>query len=440
VVVRPDVVVPTDNGLCPSGATRSCYTGLLTTRGVGACRDGSQTCVAGAWGACTGQVLPAIETCGNLIDDNCSGDADEGCMPTSTGPQVSALTAGNVHACVTESSGQTSCWGGNPFGQLTSLMPAGTSRPTRAPALDGVQLASNENYLCLRRADGSVACTGNNANGQLGDGTNTNRSTPVEVTAARGATWIGAGYYHACAVVAGTVRCWGRNESRQCGVATTTLCGSNPCARPAVTVPGITDAVQVAAGLSHTCALLRDGTVRCWGDNSSGQIGNGTSGSADLGVTEVPGLRDVVQLASGNANTCAVLRDGTVRCWGGNTFGMFLDTGMQRTTPTAIPGLTGVAQLAMSVYHACARLTAGGLRCWGYNSYGQVGDGTTATPRTTLVTPVGLPPVADVAVGYWLTCARTADRAVWCWGWNLSGGVGDGTSGNTRATPVRILP
>ena len=62
------------------------------------------------------------------------------------------------------------------------------------------------------------------------------------------------------------------------------------------------------------------------------------------------------------------------------------------------------------------------------------------TFRTTLVTPTGLPPVADVAVGYWLTCARTADRAVWCWGWNLSGGVGDGTTGGTRAAPVRILP
>ena len=104
-----------------------------------------------------------------------------------------------------------------------------------------------------------------------------------------------------------------------------------------------------------------------------------------------------------------------------------------------MPGLGGVVQLVSGVQHLCARLTAGALRCWGYNFYGQTGDGTMATPRITLSTPVGLPPIADVAAGYWNTCARTASGDVWCWGWNLSGEVGDGTT-TTRYAPVRVVP
>jgi alpha-tubulin suppressor-like RCC1 family protein len=284
-----------------------------------------------------------------------------------------------------------------------------------------------------------VGCTGYNLYGELGEGTTTNRAAPVTVAGAQGATRITAGYDHACAVVAGGVRCWGRNEHLQLGASTTATCGSSRCSTSPVTVPGVTDAVQVVAGLAYSCALLRDGTVRCWGDNASGQMGIGTMGGGDRGVTAVPGLSDVVQRAGGYQQVCAVLRDGTVRCWGGNSYGNLLDTGAGRPSPTPLPGLTGVAQLAMSVYHACARLNDGALRCWGYNNFRQIGDGTT-TPRAVLTTPTGLPAVADVAVGYWLTCARTASRQVWCWGWNLSGGVGDGTSGGNRTTPVRTAP
>lgn len=425
---------------CTAASARACYSGTPATAAVGVCHGGTQSCVAGVWSACTGEVLPAAsEVCGNGADDNCNGSVDEGCSAPTPAPHASSLSLGNVHACVTTESHQTSCWGGNPYGQIGLIAATGVTRPTRAAALDAVQLASNENFMCLRRADGSVACTGINNYGQLGDGTTENRMVPSTVSAAAGATWIAAGYYHACAVVSGTVRCWGRNDTLQLGATTTTTCSGTPCSNVPVLVSGITNAVQVVGGLGYSCALVRDGTVRCWGDNTFGQMGIGATGGGNRGVTVVPGLSNVVQLAGGHQHVCAVLRDGTVRCWGSNTFGQFLDTSGTRPSPTAIPGLSGVVQLASSVNTQCARLTDNTLRCWGYNFYGQTGDGTTSTPRLTLATPMGLPPVADVAVGYWNTCARTASHDVWCWGWNLSGEVGDGTV-MSRNAPVRVIP
>jgi alpha-tubulin suppressor-like RCC1 family protein len=197
--------------------------------------------------------------------------------------------------------------------------------------------------------------------------------------------------------------------------------------------------VQVVVGRAYSCALMRDSTVRCWGDNAVGQLGIGTRVDGDHGVTTVPGLSGVIQLAGGYDQVCAVMRDGTVQCWGSNNYRFFLELNGPRLSPTTLPGLAGVVQLAMSINHACARLNDGSLRCWARNNFGQVGDGTISSSAA-LATPAGLPPVVDVSVGSWLTCARSASRSVWCWGWNLSGGVGDGTRDNTRTTPVRIIP
>ncbi len=235
---------------------------------------------------------------------------------------------------------------------------------------------------------------------------------------------------HTCARLGdGSVRCWGYNSRGQLGDGTMTN-------RPNPTlVPGLTGVIELAAGY-HTCARLGDGSVRCWGNNQWGQLGDGTTTNRP-NPTLVPGLTGVIELTPGNVHTCARLGDGSVRCWGNNQWGQLGDgTTTNRPNPTLVPGLTGVVELAAVGSHTCARLGDGSVRCWGNNSYGQLGDGTTTNrPNPTLVP--GLTGVVELAAGNYHTCARLGDGSVRCWGNNSYGQLGDGTTTN-RPSPTLV--
>src|SRR5438876_1878896 len=194
-------------------------------------------------------------------------------------------------------------------------------------------------YSCSLLQDGTVRCWGDNSAGQLGDGTTTNASTPVAVAGIGGAVAVTGGGFHTCArFLDGTLECWGRNDFGQLGdPATTSFNSVTP-----VRVTGITSAIAVAAGGFHTCALLADGTVRCWGENDFGQLGNGTSDPAPGTPTTfnpspvtVSGIPTAVAISAGGWHTCALLRDGTVQCWGENTYGQL---GNGATTAPPAPG------------------------------------------------------------------------------------------------------
>ena len=194
--------------------------------------------------------------------------------------------------------------------------------------------------------------------------------------------------------------------------------------------------MKIAAGRDHTLALLSDGTVWAWGNNGSGQLGDGTTMLRTAPV-QVNGLTGVVSIAAGEGHSFAVKNDGTLWAWGNNSYGKLGDgTTTTRTVPVQVSGLTGVMSVAAGYLHNFAVKTNGSVWAWGNNSYGQLGDGTT-TNRNTPVQVSRLSGIVSVAAGRFHTVAIRGDRTVWAWGDNGIGQLGDGTT-RPRTVPVQV--
>jgi len=270
-----------------------------------------------------------------------------------------------------------------------------------------------------------VKCWGYNGNGQLGDGTFTSNNTPVTVTGLTTTTAIACGQDHTCALLfdTKTVKCWGYNGHGQLGDGTFTS-NNKP-----VSVTGITTATAIACGQSYTCALLTDGTVKCWGYNGKGQLGDGTFTSNNKPVS-VTGITTATAIACGQDHTCALLTDGTVKCWGKNDNGQLGDgTFTSNNKPVSVTGLTGIVTAITAGWdHTCALLSDGTVKCWGYNGQGQLGVNWAAKiSSNTPVTVTGITTATAIAAGGGHTCALLSDGTMKCWGYNGFGQLGDGT-------------
>jgi alpha-tubulin suppressor-like RCC1 family protein len=242
---------------------------------------------------------------------------------------------------------------------------------------------------------------------------------------------IAVGGSHTCAWFTDrSARCWGSNSTGQLGDGTF----SDRLAPNAV--PGLAGVVEIVAGGTseepaggHTCARLAKGEVRCWGDNAAGQVGDGSQTTRKTPVA-VTLAAPAIQLSAGFNHTCAVLEGGTVACWGGNGNGQLGDgSTVPRSAPVAVRGLTNAVEVAAGNAHTCARTTDNRILCWGDNAAGKLGDGTTSQ-RTTPVAVVGLPAVSPVEIGtgFGHTCARFDDGTARCWGLNQDRGtLGNGT-------------
>jgi alpha-tubulin suppressor-like RCC1 family protein len=294
-------------------------------------------------------------------------------------------------------------------------------------------LAAGASHSLVAKPDGTVWAWGSNSNGQLGDGTATTRLTPVQAGAGvlSGVASVAAGQSHSLALLsAGTVRAWGLNTNGQLGDGTTTQ-RSSP-----VAVTGLTGVVvAIAAGQSHSLAVKSDGTVWAWGLNTNGQLGDGTT-TQRLSPVAVTGLTGVVAVAAGVSHSLAIKSDGTVYAWGGNAKGQLGDgTTTQRLSPVPVTGLAGATTIAAGATHSLAILVGGSLMTWGDNGYGQLGDGTNY--QRTLPTAV-LGNVQAASAGTSHTLAVLADGTAWAWGSAGYGQIGDNSSIGQRTSPVQV--
>ena len=337
-------------------------------------------------------------------------------------------------------SGKAFSWGYNSDGQLGN---SNTGSPSKVPVavknLTGVKSvkAGGRHGLALK-TDGTVYAWGYNFHGQLGNGTNDSSNVPVRVKI-NNVKAISAGYDHNLALKEdGSVWAWGYNYSGQLGRGTSGL-GTDSNVPVKVASLG-TGAKGIAAGIDFSLALMKDGTVRSWGGNSSGQLGDDTKDPRNT-PGAVTGLTSVKALAADSTapHVLALLQDGTVRAWGYNSHGQLGDgtTGTDRTTPVVVKNLSGVAGIATGDEHSLALLGNGTVKSWGDNVFGQLGNATNDSSSTPKVV-IGLSNVRSISGGHEHSLAILESGEARSWGSNSSGQLGVGSTVSSINVPVTI--
>lgn len=375
------------------------------------------------------------------------------------------LDAGNGTACAILSTGAVRCWGRNDMGQLAQGNTTAIG-DSAGESTVGVNLGAGRTATAVAVADfhacaildtGAVRCWGQSDYGELAQGNTTTigndpgeSTVPVDLGAGRTATAITAGGNHACAILdTGALRCWGWNASGQLGQGNTTTIGDDNGETTVAVDLGVgRTAVAVSADGLNTCAILDNGALRCWGSNSYGQLGQGnttqigdTSGESTVGVDLGVG-RTAKAVSVGASFMCAVLDTGAVRCAGRSNYGQMAqgdtasigDGGGETTVPVDLGAGRTATAITTGNFHACAVLDNGTMRCWGRNQRGQLGQGNMTDigdtgGETPVVVDLGAGRTATAAVGFGSsTCARFADDAVRCWGSNSIGQLAQGST------------
>ncbi|HMQ24386.1 MAG TPA: hypothetical protein PKA98_00235 [Acidimicrobiales bacterium] len=340
-----------------------------------------------------------------------------------TGRTATALATREDHTCAVLDDGSVKCWGGNATGQLGLGDTAsrgdnpgemGDDLPTvdLGAGRTATSVTTGNDYTCALLDGGDVKCWGDNADGRLGLGDTARRGDGpgemgdalpvVELGTGRTGTAITAGANHTCAVLdAQTVKCWGRNLFGELGLGDTANRGDGADmgdALPPVDFGAGRTATVMSAGFSHSCALLDDDTLKCWGFNGDGRLGLGdfnNRGDAPgemgdaLPAIDLGSGRTVASFSTGAGSICAILDDAELKCWGYNLDGRLGlgDTATRGDAPGEmgdnLPAVQlGAGRTAVEVYsgeHSCARLDDGTVRCWGPNGAGQLGLGDAAT-------------------------------------------------------------
>jgi len=345
-----------------------------------------------------------------------------------------SISGDSYHACAVLTSGSIQCWGRNIRGQLGNNSTTDSSIPVSVSGLAGaVSVSTDGGHSCAVLADGTAKCWGMNSTGQLGNNSTTDSSIPVSVSGLTGAVSITQGRAYTCALLNDdTAKCWGYNFNGQLGDGTT-IQRLTP-----VSVSSLTGAVAIATGSQHSCALINNGTVKCWGVNTYGQLGDGTTDNSSVPIP-VSGLTGtVISISAGFYHTCAVLTDGTAKCWGYNQYYQLGDgTTNNSVSPVSVNSLVNASKIAAGLYHTCALLNDSTIKCWGNDGAGQLGNDSAILNSSNPVAVSGISNAATISAGGENNCALLNDGTAKCWGYNGYGQLGDSSTTN-RPTPVSV--
>ena len=360
------------------------------------------------------------------------------------------VAAGYQHTCAILDNGSVMCWGENGHGQLGNggtgdeHIPVWVDLGTDRTA---VAITAGYRHTCAILDNGSVSCWGQGIFGQLGNGGTSQQTSPTLTSSlgtGRTAVAITAGYSHTCVILDnGSVSCWGIGNKGHLGNGGTSQQNSPTLTSSLGT--GRT-AVAISAGQYHSCAILDSGSVSCWGYGIEGQLGNGgTSQQNSPTLTSSLGTgRTAVAISAGGIHTCAILDNGSVSCWGEGSKGRLGNGGTsQQNSPTLTNSLgTGRTAVAISggAKHTCAILDSGSVSCWGDGAIGILGDGGTSDQHSpTLTSSLGTGRTA-VALenGHAHTCAILDDASMKCWGNDNNKQLGNGATGSTGDPPVLV--
>lgn len=336
-------------------------------------RDGTLAC----WGS---------NNSGELGNGASGSGADRSSpVPVAALNHVVSFLAGGLRTCALEDNNSVWCWGFNPGDGTTGA----NSGPIELLGLGNVvQLAGAGYHGCTLDTAGNARCWGLNNHGQLGDGTTADRLSPAPVVGLGQVLAVDANVYHTCAVKAdGSAMCWGSNALGELGDG---AFGTNAAKDDAdrslpVAVRNLRDVAVVRTGITFTCALRTNGSVSCWGTSYAGQLGDGSFGAAAGKAVPGPvsGLTDATSLVTGTDHACALRATGAVVCWGNNTHGQIGDgtsapgTMKPVPVPVVVSGLVDVVAIGAGSSFTCALSAQGSVKCWGANSNGQLGDATT---------------------------------------------------------------
>lgn len=345
-----------------------------------------------------------------------------------------SLSVNGGHACAITTNNELACWGLGGWGQLANGTNENEISPNIVEGLSSVSIIGlGDLHTCAVGKSAEIEpeklwCWGSNSSGQLGISAGDDPSLPSEVVGITGEVLqIAGGYEHTCAIVReseiNNVYCWGSNTEGQLGTGTT-----QNSIQPTL-VPGTQGAVQISAGKSHTTILKGSGIIQSWGANKEGQLGNGALFRRQLPIHLQNIEQPIKKIVSGELHTCALTQSGSVLCWGGNQYGQVGNESYEFTPePVEIIG-TGINDIFTGPYHTCALLDTEEVKCWGNNSSGILGTGDPNeklnTPKFVVYENFGrLNGVKQIGCGNGYTCAMLLDGSVKCWGTNYFGELG----------------
>lgn len=369
------------------------------------------------------------------------------------------VSAGEFHTCGVTTDNLAFCWGANYYGQLgngpgevvpgsDSVSPVPVVNYTGLPDLSFTRVSANGGHSCGVTTASEAYCWGYGPNGAGGSGLTPHPQGPAHdlnyvtvkfAAVSAGGNSVEPGDFlaaHTCGVTpAGAAYCYGANAFGELGDGSTTDWMMAMAVAGGLSFAAVSGGGEETAG-PYTCGVTTASAAYCWGANSSGQLGDGSTTGRMTPVAVAGGLGFAVVSAGGD-HACGVTTTHAAYCWGDNSFGQLGDGALTRqTTPVAVSGQLDFATVSAGLDHSCGVTTAGSAYCWGDNSSGQLGDGST-TSRTSPVAVQGKLNFSAVSAGGSHTCGLTPDGVAYCWGDNSYGQLGAPTTGRS-SVPVKV--